>query len=56
MTIEDLRALRYAAKHAGDDVGFPAMSEHSERFALAWTPEVCLAVLDELAKRWLVRP
>jgi len=56
MTVEELKALRQAALHAGDDVGFPGTSEHAERFAIAWSPETCLRVLDELAQRWTWRP
>ena len=45
------QALRRAALEAGDDVGFPGTSEYAERFAIVWSPEVCLLILTELERR-----
>lgn len=42
MTKAEIEAL--AAIAAAVDPQFPASDESSERFALAWTPGVCIAV------------
>lgn len=49
---ENRQMLRQAALMARfESERFPGDCQHSERFAIAWTPEVCLLILTELERR-----